>query len=81
LLVGNEVNILLRADVFEAVVRPLNERTPGAEKVMKLLRIRGTAYRPEATANATGHDGYIIILNAHCIGKCKKVKVEKTGLF
>ena len=65
LLVGHHPHILGIADAFKTVERQLKERSAYAQHVDKLLRLLGSAHRPEAASNATGHDYEVIIFVNH----------------
>jgi len=80
LLIGNKVYIFLGADVLEAVVGPLDEGAPGAQQVEELLGMVSAAFGPKPATYAAGHDGHVIILDAH-FWRSLKYKVESIKLF
>jgi hypothetical protein len=60
--------------MLETAVGPLDQGTASAKQVEKLLRVMGAAFGPETAANTTGHNGHIIILDAHFKLKVKSQK-------
>ena len=65
MVVGDEVNIFLWADMLEAVVSPLYKGFASPQQIEELLREAYPAFRPKPAANAARHNPYVIILIAH----------------
>ena len=61
----DEVNIFFRADVAEALIRPLDKRAAGAQQVVKLFGVTCAAHGPEAAANTARHYGHVVVLDTH----------------
>jgi len=65
LLIGNEVDVFLRAYMLETVVGPLYQGAAGTQQIQELLRVMGPAFRPEPAADTAGHYSNVIVLYTH----------------
>jgi len=66
-MVRDKIDVFGRADSFESMIGPLNQRLTSTEYIKKLLWMMSSAFGPKTAADSASHNSNVVIVIIHVL--------------